>query len=201
MTVELLVSRRDFLSTIKDAKTLSNSFTFKDIECEYNMDKPALTMLTNRLKERVGNALSSVLADESFKSELVSKPSKTIRDVKLKASQVLEVAKFDKLKKSDLQYLGAFELAKHSSHHVLSSCSINGVYMATGHVDSTFKIWLMNPQFFDTTFSSSAQPKISTDEIRLSGLGSGTTANFKKKEMTSMKPDSSVLPLELVLVN
>lgn len=162
------------------------------------MDKAGLTSLKARLKERVGNGLSSILADESFKADVVRKPSKTIKDVKLNASQVLEVVKFDKLKSAGLQYLGAFELAKHSSHHVLSSCTINGVYMATGHVDSTFKIWLMNPRFFDTSFTSSSQKKITCDEMMLSGTGSGTSANFKKKEVTEMKPDSEVLPLELV---
>lgn len=162
------------------------------------MDKPSLTLLTNRLKERVGNSLSSILASEDLKAEIVRKPHKTIKDVKVKASSILEVSKFDKLKTPDFKYLGAFELSKHASHHVLSSCLINGVFMATGHVDSTFKIWLLNPHFFDTSFTSSSTKKISSQEMMLSGTGSGTTGNFKKKDTTEMRPDSQVLPLELV---
>lgn len=186
------------MESIKGVRSLSNSFSFKDIECVYKMDAHSLSHLSNRVKERIGQAISSILASEDFKAEVVTKPHKTIKDVKLNASPVLEVTKFDKLKSSVLKYLGAFELSKHASHHVLSSCIINGVYMATGHVDSTFKIWLLNPQYFDTSFTSTVQKKISSEEVMISGTGSGTTGNFKKKEVTEMKPDSQVLPVELV---
>lgn len=196
---DLLESRREFLETIKGVRALSSSFSFKDIECVYKMDEQALVQLTNKVKERVGQTISSILANEDFKSDLVTKPAKTIKDVKSNASPVLEAARFDQLKSASLKYLGAFELSKHASHHVLSTCFINGAFMATGHVDSTFKIWLLNPQFFDTCFTSLVQKKITSEEIMVSGTGSGAAANFKRKEITELKPDSQVLPVELVL--
>lgn len=196
--LELLTARREYLENIKDFKNLSNSFTFKDIECEYIMEPTSLISLTNRLKERVGNSLSSILASDDFKEDIVRKPSRNIKDLKIKNTTILEVGRIDKYKNSALKYLGAFELAKHASHHVLSSCMINGVFMATGHADSTFRIWLLNPQYFDTSFTTTGQKLVSSDEVLLSGTGSGTTGNFKKKQTTELKPDSQVLPLELV---
>lgn len=186
------------METIKDLRIMTTNITFKDIECEYVMEKPELITLSNRLKERVGQAMSSILATEDFKAEVVRKPNRNIKDVRSKPSSLMEVGKLDKYKSASLKYLGAFELSKHASHHVLSSCLINGVFMATGHVDSTFKLWLLNPQYFETTFTSVGHKIVTSDEILLSGTGSGTTGNFKKKETTEMKPDSQVLPLELV---
>lgn len=162
------------------------------------MEPPSLITLTNRLKERVGHSLSSILASDEFKEDVVRKPSRNIKDLKIKNVSVLEVGRIDQYKNSALKYLGAFELAKHSSHHVLSSCMVNGVFMATGHADSTFRLWLLNPQYFDTSFTTAGQKIVSSEEVLLSGTGSGTTGNFKKKQITEMKPDSQVLPLELV---
>lgn len=162
------------------------------------MDNAALNSLSNRLKERVGQAMSSILANDEFKEDVVRKPSRSIKDVKVKNSSVLEVGRIEKFKSCGLKYLGAFELARHASHHVLSSCLINGVFMATGHADSTFKLWLLNPQYFDTSFTTVGHKIVTSEEVLLSGTGSGTTGNFKKKEVTEMKPDSNVLPLELV---
>lgn len=165
------------------------------------MEPLALLSLTNRLKERVGHSLASILASEEFKEEVVRKPSRNIKDLKVKSASVLEVGRLEKYKSSALKYLGAFELSKHASHHVLSSCLVNGVFMATGHADSTFKLWLLNPHYFDTSFSTAGQKIVTSDEVFLSGTGSGTTGNFKKRQATEMKPDSQVLPLELVASN
>jgi len=197
----LMVSRKEFGEVLKDMKIFSASFTARDIEAQYTMSKENLDAILSRIKERFANTISHTVGTEEFREETVKKPSKNIKDIKVRSSPVTEVGKFEKLKSASLKYLGAFELSKHASHHVLSNCSINGVFMATGHADSTFKIWLLNPRYFDTPFSSSAKRPVTADEILISGTSSGTVANFKKKDVTELKPDSQILPLELVSSN
>lgn len=180
---------------------MSSNFSTSDIISDYNMDKKELTKLGARVKDRISAAISSILGNDEFRQEIVSKPLKTIKDIKIKTSPVFDYPKLDRLKTAGLKSLGAFELSKHASHHILSSCMINGVFLATGHADSTFKIWTLNPQFFDTPFTTNGQKKVSSEEIQISGTTSGTSSNFKKKEVTELKPDSQTLPLELAFTS
>lgn len=179
-------------------KLLSSSFSAKDIECEYVLDKQKYNGLVSRLKERLGQGLAGVLGNEEFRDEVVRKPIKTIKDIKARSTPVFEASKFEELKSSALSYLGGFEMSKHASHHVLSSCLINGAYLATGHADSTLRIWQLNPLYFDTPFSSVAQKKVSNEEIKQSGVGASSAAAFKKKDGNELKADPVVLPFELV---
>lgn len=198
---DLLTSRKDFLDSLQDIKIMSSNFSTTDIISNYNMEKKELTKLGARIKDRLSAAISTILGNDEFRQEIVSKPMKTIKDVKIRTSPVFDVPKLDKLKTAGLKSLGAFELSKHASHHILSSCMINGVFMATGHADSTFKLWTLNPQYFDTSFTTNGQKKVSSEEIQISGTTSGTSANFKRKEVTELKPDSQVLPLELAFTS
>jgi WD40 repeat protein len=184
---------------VKDMKLLSSSFSSKDIECEYILDKQKYNNLVSRLKERLGQSLAGVLGNEEFRDEVVRKPGKTIKDIKARSNPIFEAPKFDELKSSSLKYIGAFELSKHASHHVLSSCLINGAYLATGHADSTLRIWQLNPLYFDTPYSSLAHKKISNEEMMLSATGAGSSTIFKKKDLAELKADPVVLPFELVL--
>lgn len=177
-------------------KMLSSSFSAKDIECEYSLDKQKYNGLVSRLKERVGQGLAGVLGSPEFRDEVVRKPVKTIRDIKARSNPIFEASKFEELKTSGLKYQGAFELSKHASHHVLSACLINGAYLATGHTDSTLRIWQLNPLYFDTPFSSVAQKKVTSEELVLSGAGG--SAAFKKKDQSELRTDPQVLPFELV---
>lgn len=189
------------MENLQDIKIMSSNFSTSDIISDYNMDKKELTKLGARVKDRISAAISSILGNDEFRQEIVSKPLKTIKDIKIKTSPVFDYPKLDRLKTAGLKSLGAFELSKHASHHILSSCMINGVFLATGHADSTFKIWTLNPQFFDTPFTTNGQKKVSSEEIQISGTTSGTSSNFKKKEVTELKPDSQTLPLELAFTS
>lgn len=197
--IEFLIAQKEFSANLKDMKIVGSNFASKEIVCDYTLDKHSKINVINRIKEKINSACGSIIGGEEFLSKAVQKPTKNIKDIRYKHSNIMEMPRFSTLKETpSLKYLGQFELARHASHHVLSSCLVNGVFLATGHLDSSFKLWLLNSQFFETPFSSKLKPAISCEEMMLSGTTSGTGANFKKKEVTEMKPDSSVQPLKLV---
>ena len=194
---DLLVSRKEFQESLSDIKVITTNFSSMDILSEYRMDKHGIAKIGSRIRDKITACLGTILGTEEFRSEVITKPQKNVKDIRIRSSPVFEVAKIEKLKTASLKYLGAFELSKHSSHHVMSSCMINGVFLATGHADSSLKIWSLNPKYFETSFTSHGQKRISSNEIAVSGTGSGTSANFKKKDVTELRPDSQVQPLEI----
>ena len=82
---------------------------------------------------------------------------------------------YEKYYAPQLKSIGAFETSKHSSHHVLSSCMIENGYIVTGHSDSTFKIWMLNPDYFDTPFLSKRNKPL-------------RAVDFKRRTKTTHRP-------------
>lgn len=126
------------------------------------------------MKDQINTMFYKNLGTDEFKDEVIKKSSKAVKEVKIESHDIFESADFEKMKNARLNLVGAYQTAKHSSHHILSAAMLSGSFMVTGHSDSTFKIWLMCPGYFNTAFTAAGTKMVAGKDL--------TEENFNKKK-------------------
>lgn len=129
------------------------------------------------MKEQISNVFYKHVGTDDFRDEVIKKSSKAVKELKIESIDVFESPDFDKVKKSKLSLVGSYQTAKHSSHHVLCASTLSDSFMVTGHSDSTFKIWLMNPSYFQTPFTAAGSKHVAGKDL--------IDEDFSKKKKTA----------------
>ena len=185
---EFLERKREYQDSVDQLKLLSTSFSFKDLICEYKMDEQKFEHLMKEMKDHLNAVFFKHLGSEDFREEVIQKSNKSIKEMKLESKNLFEAPDFDKLKKAKLSLVGAFQTSKHSSHHILAATNLNNSFLVTGHSDSTFKVWYLNPGYFQTPFSN---PSVKTV----------TAKDLVEEDFAKAKKSSGPKPFELVFVS
>lgn len=161
----MLEKKKEYQESVDQLRLLSTAFSFKDLVCEYKFDDYKQEHITKSLKEQVNAIVYKHIGSDEFKDDVIKKSSKAVKELKIESHTVFESADFDKLKKGKLELIGAFQTAKHSSHHVLSAAVLSNTFLVTGHSDSTFKIWYMTPSYFQTPFANSGIKTVAAKDL------------------------------------
>lgn len=175
-------------------KLLSTSFSLKDLVCEYHMDNVKFEGLTKNLKEQVNFTFFKLLGSEEFKKDVVHKPIKSIKEIKIETAGLFECNDFEKAKKSKLKLIGAYQTSKHSSHHILSATMMNKSYIITGHSDSTFKVWNLNPSYFNTPQASASIKPIASKDLLGDDVAKQQKGGHKPFDLVSHSKFSYLYP-------
>jgi hypothetical protein len=165
---------------------MSSSFTFKDLVCEYKMGEQKFENVAKNIKDQINAVFYKNLGSDEFKDETIQKSMKAVKELKLENKGVFEVSDFEKLKKGKLSLVGGFQTSKHSSHHILSMAHLNETFLVTGHSDSTFKIWFLNPSYFQTPFATP-------------GIKAVGSKDLAEEDFIKGKRGGSSKPFELVI--
>lgn len=167
-------------------KLTSASFSFKDLICEFKSDKQFAEHKNKVLKEKLNSVFMAEIGTEDYREAVIHKSNRSVKELKLESRNLFECADFDRLKKGKLTLIGGFQTSKHSSHHILSATNLNNSFLVTGHSDSTFKIWFLNPSYFQTPFTQPSIKQASSKDL--------IEEDFTK----SVKKPNGVKPFELV---
>ena len=185
---EFLDRKREYQESVDQLKLLSTSFSFKDLICEYKMDEQKYEHLVKEMKDHINAVFFKHIGNEDFREDVIQKSNKSIKEMKLESKNLFEAAEFDKLKKGKLSAVGSFQTSKHSSHHILAAANLNNSFLVTGHSDSTFKIWYLNPGYFQTPFSNPSVKAV-------------TSKDLVEEDFSKTKKSSGTKPFELVYVS
>lgn len=162
---------------------MSTNFTFKDLVSDYKMGEQKFENVTKNIKDQINAVFYKNLGSDEFKDETIQKSVKAVKELKLENKNVFETTDFDKLKKAKLSQVGSFQTSKHSSHHILSMVNLNDSFLITGHSDSTFKIWFLNPSYFQTPFATPGIKAVGSkdlvEEEFIKGKKSGSSKPFE----------------------
>lgn len=156
--------------------------------CEYKFEEFKYDQTVKQIKEQMSALFYKHIGSDEFRDEVIKKSSKAVKELKIESHSVFETAEFEKLKKAKLELVGAFQTAKHSSHHILSAAMLSNSFLVTGHSDSTFKIWNISPSYFQTPFANSG--------IKVAAAKDLVEENFSDK-----KKNSGTKAFELVFVS
>ena len=189
-TLELLDKKRAYQGTVDQLRLLSTSFSFKDLVCEYRMEDARYENLLRSMKDQISNVFYKNVGTDDFRDEVIKKSSKAVKELKIESNEVFESPDFDKLKKSKLNLVGSYQTAKHSSHHVLCATTLSNAFLVTGHSDSTFKIWFMNPGYFQTSFTAVGMKAVAAKDL--------IEEEFSKKKKTSGAKAFQLVVLSLI---
>lgn len=157
--------KRDYKEAVDQLKLMSTTFTFKDLICDYKMGDQKFENIVKNIKDQINAVLYKNLGSDEFKDDTIQKSSKAIKELKLDNKNIFESNDFERLRKAKLNIVGAFQTSKHSSHHILSQTTLNDSFFITGHSDSTFKIWYLNPSYFQTAFTTSGIKAVGSREL------------------------------------
>lgn len=117
------------------------------------------------MKDQISSMFYKSMGNDDFRDEVLKKSNKGVKELKIESYNIFETADFNKLKKAKLNHVGSFQTAKHSSHHVLCADILSHSFVVTGHSDSTFKIWYMSPNYFQTQYSASQLKPVQAKEL------------------------------------
>lgn len=156
--------------------------------CEYKFEEYKQDLSLKTLKDQINGLVYKQYGSDEFRDEVIKKSSKAVKELKIESQTVFETANFEKLKKGKLDLVGAFQTAKHSSHHILSAAMLNNTFVVTGHSDSTFKIWYMSPSYFQTPFANA-------------GIKVAAAKDLVEENFAGKKKASGTKAFELVFVS
>ena len=151
---------QQYYEEIKKVKNVANNVSFEQLVVNWNLPEDDLKTAQSKTRLDFHESFEKTFSNMDFINTIISKPEKVVSGIDIYESlQVYKASDYKSLVDSKIKPIGAFELSKHTSHHVHCSYLLNENIMLTGHSDCTFKIWGLNPDYFN---SRSLVPKKNT---------------------------------------
>lgn len=154
---DMLVKCQDYNENIFQIKKVSSNILYNDQVGEYVLQQDPLIENLTLTRNGMQDVFEQNFSNVNFLKEMILQPKKKISDLVEMSlvSNSYGVCDFASVCNGSLKSIGSWELANHNNHKVMSHCDVNGMFYATGHSDSTLKIWEYNTDYFNTSSGSS----------------------------------------------
>lgn len=148
-----LLERSTQMNSGEDVATIVRSIpSVKSLVCTYNFEEVYLNQIREEIEEEVKEVFLSRFENMELINFIIQPPKISLNEtLSFRCSNVNMVNSSDEFsKQNQIVKVGDIDAAKHPSHHVHSMEVIENIFLATGHADNTYKIWMLSPKTFKT---------------------------------------------------
>lgn len=140
-----------YYEDIKRIKNIAINFSFDQLVVNWGLTENDLKQALSTTRNDIHDSFEKTFSNMDFINSVIARPEKLVSGMEESESlQVYRATEYKALTESKIKPIGAYELSKHTSHHIHSSCLLNENVIITGHSDCTFKIWGLNTDFFNS---------------------------------------------------